>query len=210
MFDEIIFDWKYIFVLTLVIFVLFFLLFSIRKKRDYQRYLELTFGRKEWREKLEQNKRQKLFNEALNNTTPKWTVELIQNIEFQEFIDFVANYFKMAGFNSKSSSITNNLGIFFLYKAKDNLPFALVGCRPIGCDIVSIDTVKSFYNLSKSYNLDNLILVTSGSFSDESYSFIKGIDCFHLVPIQSFISLLSELPIKKQTYLFVSVTFAQK
>jgi|WetSurMetagenome_2_1015567.scaffolds.fasta_scaffold11054_4 hypothetical protein len=210
MLDEIIFDWKYIFVFTLIISVLSFLLFIFRKKKDYQRYLELNFGRKKWREKLEQNKKQKLFNKALENTTPKWTIEFIQGIDFKVFIDLIFNYFKAVGFIAKTSSITNNLGIFFLYEPENNLPFALVGCRSLGCDIVSLDTVKYFYDLSKTYNLDNLILITTGSFSDESYSFVKGFEYFHLVPVQRFISLLSELPIKKQTHLFVSVIFAQK
>jgi hypothetical protein len=119
------------------------------------------------------------------------------------FINLIAEHFKLEGFVVKypASTDRNMVDVFFLY-TPENVRFAMVKCRAIGGDLVSLETVKLFSDLSKQYGLINLAFVTTGNFENDPSGMIKNRRGFNLIGAPQLISMLTALPINKQVYLF--------
>ena len=143
---------------------------------------------------------------VVSTVIPNWTPDIIQTLDSKAFIRLIAEYFEIKGFLIKfPASIDRNMvDVFFLYTSK-GVRFAIVKCRAIGGDLVSLETVKSFSDLSKQYNLINLALVTTGSFEDDPSGVIKNRAGFNLIGAPQLISMLTALPINKQAYLFTNM-----
>ena len=92
--------------------------------------------------------------------------------------------------------------VFIICKLNRTASHSIIKCRAIGCDLVSLDTVKVLYNLSKQYSSTNLMIVTTGKFSNEVSTLLKNRKGFNLIDVDRFISLLMMLPIEKQVDLF--------
>lgn len=197
-------DWI-IFSLFFMIFIIALFLKSWGKKVDFYTYLHQKDKEKKWEQEYKQDKRQKELKKIIQDTVPHWTPDIIQSLESKAFIKLVAGYFEAKGFFIKypSSIDKNTKDIFFLHQSSSNLPFAVVKCRAIGDDLVSLNSLKVVYDLSKQYGLKNLALVTTGGFVDnDAFQNRRG---FNLIGVLELISVLSRLPIDEQTYLFAEM-----
>lgn len=143
---------------------------------------------------------------VVSTVTPNWTSEIIQSLDSRAFIRLIAEYFEIKGFLIKfPTSIDKDMvDVFFLHTVK-NIPFAIVKCRVIGRDLVSLETVKLLSDLSEQYGLNNLALVTTGNFENDPSGVIKNRAGFNLIGAQQLISMLTALPIEEQTYLFANM-----
>jgi len=92
-----------------------------------------------------------------------------------------------------------------LHQSENNRLFAVVRCRAIGGDLVSLKTVKSLYDLSRQYGLINLALVTTGDFEGDPSGLLKNKKGFNLIGAPQLISMLTALPLEEQTYLFANM-----
>ncbi len=189
-----------------------------KEKFNFLKKLKKLEKQEEWLKEYEQKKRvhqsRKLTNGILSiedvvlkkrDVVPIWTIQFIQSLDFKLFIKLVAGYFELKGFSIKYSSHSDMSDVFFLYKLNGIIPYPVVKCRAIGADLVSVETVKNFYNLSKQYGLTNIIFVTTGKFSSEVFTLLKNQKGFNLIDVNRFISLLTMLPIEKQMDLFAEV-----
>ena len=143
---------------------------------------------------------------VVSNVTPNWTPEIIQSLDSKTFIALLAEHFELTGFVVKypTSTDRNMVDVFFLYTS-ENIRFAIVKCRAIGGDLVSLETVRSFSDLSKQYGVINLALATTGYFENDSAGLTKNKKGFNLIGAPQLISMLTALPIEEQTYLFANM-----
>ncbi len=151
----------------------------------------------------QQKKRQNLLDNLIKTTVPNWTPDILQSLNSKVFIKLVASYFRAKGFLIEYPPFLKGEmeDVFFLYESSK--PFAIVKCRAINKDIVSIDTISSFYDLSKQQGFINLALVTTGEFAkNDTFQNRRG---FNLIGAPQLISLLSQLPMDEQTYLFAEM-----
>jgi hypothetical protein len=148
-----------------------------------------------------------VFTEPVVPTViPNWTPDIIQSLDFKAFIQLIAGYFEKKGFLIEYPPFLKGdmEDVFFLHTVK-NIPFAIVKCRVIGRDLVSLETVKILSDLSEQYGLKNLALVTTGNFEDDPSGVIKNRAGFNLIGAPQLISMLTALPIEEQTYLFANM-----
>lgn len=197
--------WGYfLFIILFPIALLFFELFFERKIKFFS-YLRHKDKENKWEIDYQTKKRQESLKKIIKDTVPNWTSEIIQSLESKAFIKLVAGCFEAKGFLIKypSSIDKNTKDIFFLHQSDSNLPFAVIKCRAIGDDLVSLNSLKVVYDLSKQYGLKNLALVTTGGFVDnDAFQNRRG---FNLIGAPQLISLLSQLPMDDQTYLFAEM-----
>jgi len=186
----------------LVLFLWLAFEFSFKKLNSH---VGSKFDEKLKRKQLleQQKKRQNLLDNLIKTTVPNWTPDILQLLNSKIFIKLVAGCFRAKGFLIEYPPFPKGEmeDVFFLYKS--NKPFAIVKCRAINKDIVSVDTISSFYDLSKQKGFINLALVTTGEFAkNDAFQNRRG---FNLIGVLELISLLSQLPISEQTYLFVEM-----
>jgi len=153
-----------------------------------------------------QKRRRHLLNKIIETTTPDWTPEVLQSLNFKQFFNLVKSYFELKGFqiDYPASFAKNTEDVFFLY-TPENIRFAIVKCRAIGGDLVSLETVRSFSDLSKQYGVINLALATTGYFENDLEGLTKNKKGFNLIGAPQLISMLTALPIEEQTYLFANM-----
>jgi hypothetical protein len=186
-----------------------FLIIYDSKLEDFLSYLS---NRKQEREraKSERNNCHKSFDNvpkpAVSIVIPNWTPEIIQSLDSKTFMALLAEHFKLTGFVVKYPTSTDKdmVDVFFLY-TPENVRFAIVKCRAVGGDLVRLETVSSFSDLSKQYGVINLALATTGYFEDDPSGLIKNKRGFNLIGTPQLISMLTALPINKQAYLFTNM-----
>ncbi len=204
-------NWK-LFAFIFVLFIIALIFKSWDNKIQFFSYLHRKDKEKKWRIEFEEKKRQKELKKIIRDTVPNWTSEIIQSLDSKVFIKLVANYFEATGFLIKypSSIDSQTSDIFFLYKPEISSPFAIVKCRAIGSDSVSLKTFTTFYDLSRQYGVINMALVTTGGFIEDVQDLIKHRKGINLIGMAQLISLLSKLPIEEQTYLFADMLLNKK
>jgi|WetSurMetagenome_2_1015567.scaffolds.fasta_scaffold01729_11 hypothetical protein len=199
-------NWKFFaFLFILFIFVLIFRVWE--NKMQFLSYLRQKDKEKKWKVEFEEKKRQKDLKKLIKDIVPHWTPEVIQSLDSKAFIKLVAEYFETKGFLTKfpTSTDKNTVDVFFLHQPEHNMPFAIVKCRAIGRDLVSLETVKLLSDLSKQYGLINLAVATTGYFENDPTGLIKNKKGFNLIGAPQLISMLTALPIEEQTYLFANM-----
>jgi len=204
--DGIIENWKYYsFILFILIAIPIFKIFE--RKFDFLASLKHKEKEKQWKVEFEEKKRHKILKKIIKDTVPNWTLEILQSLDSKAFIKLVAEYFETKGFLIKypTSIDKNTVDVFFLHQSENNRLFAIVRCRAIGGDLVSLKTVKSLYDLSRQYGLINLALVTTGDFEGDPSGLLKNKKGFNLIGAPQLISMLTALPLDEQTYLFANM-----
>jgi len=200
---------SYIYSVFVFWLVVSFLIIYDSKLEDFLSYLSNREQERE-RAKSEQNNDYKLSDSitkpAVSIVIPNWTPEIIQSLDSKTFIALLAEHFKLTGFVVKypTSTDRNMVDVFFLY-TPENIRFAIVKCRAIGGDLVRLETVRSFSDLSKQYGVINLALATTGYFENDLEGLIKNKKGFNLIGAPQLISMLTALPIEEQTYLFANM-----
>lgn len=160
---------------------------------DFYAYLHEKDKEKKWKVEFEEKKRQKNLKKIIKDTVPNWTPDVLQSLDSKAFIRLIVEYFEAKGFLIKfpTSIDKNTVDIFFLHQPEMSMPFAVVKCRAIGGDLVSLKTIKSLYDLSRQYGLKNLALVTTGRFEDDPSGVIKNRAGFNLIGAPQLISMLN-------------------
>ncbi len=207
-----------LFIFVFLVGMLFIYLDILKKKADFRASLEQKDREERWRVEYYANKHKKTLDKNVgydenkyyrdldklkNNIVPTWTVDIIQSLDSKVFIKLLKGYFEAKGFVIRYISNDKNMeDVFVICKSNRTASHSIIKCRTIGCDLVSLDTVKILCNLSKQYSLTNLTIVTTGKFSNEVSTLLKNRKGFNLIDVNRLISLLMMLPIEKQIDLF--------
>ncbi len=140
----------------------------------------------------------------------KWSLELLQKLEWRRFESVVAAYFRESGYRTKSCNLGADGGID-IYLYKNNELQALVQCKAWSKTLVGVKEAREFFGVLTLHRVKLGFLITSGRFSLDAINLARQIRSqgrcrVDLVTGERFLGFVSQLPANQQNKLLEFAT----
>jgi hypothetical protein len=140
----------------------------------------------------------------------KWSLDLLQKLEWRRFEGVVAAYFRASGYQTKSCNLGADGGID-IYLYKNNELFALVQCKAWVKTLVGVKETREFFGVVTLHRAKLGFLITSGRFSLDAINLSRQIrnqgKCrLDLVTGERFLGFISQLSVNRQNKLLEFAT----
>ena len=156
--------------------------------------------------KVKENMRDVYHTERYTERTDKWSIDLIQKIEWKRFEDMCAYYYRLIGYKANTTGLGADGGVDIkLYKNGENRPSAIVQCKAWNSYKVGVREVRELYGVMAAEKIKNGIFITSGKFTQEAREFITSGDV-ELIDGGKLLFLINRLPEDKKQELLNMAT----
>jgi|WetSurMetagenome_2_1015567.scaffolds.fasta_scaffold11054_3 HJR/Mrr/RecB family endonuclease len=158
---------------------------------------------------FEEQMRKASYSPPFKNSQ-KWSLELLQKLEWRRFESVVAAYFRAMGYQTKSCDLGADGGID-IYLYKNNELQALVQCKAWSKTLVGVREAREFFGVLTLHRVKLGFLITSGRFSYDAIQLSRQIrnqgKCrVDLVTGESFLKFISNLSANQQNKLLEFAT----
>ena len=154
------------------------------------------------------NQTQQLNRIDVESLSNKWSLELIEALEWKCFEDLCANYFKAKGWNAQVTKLGADDGIdIFLYRSRGDLskPLGIVQCKAWSSSRVGVKSIRELLGIMTDIGCPLGIFITTSSYTPEAEVFAKGKN-IKLLDARRIFELIKALPENKQQELLSSTT----
>ncbi|HEY6872285.1 MAG TPA: restriction endonuclease [Geobacteraceae bacterium] len=127
----------------------------------------------------------------------KWSVDVLQAIEWKRFELVTTEFLKITGYKAQETKIGADGGVDIRVTKSGNDTFhGIVQCKAWNTYKVGVKPVRELFGVMAAEKVATGMLITSGSFTSEAEEFAKG--KMKLVSGASFVELIGKLPEEKQ------------
>lgn len=144
--------------------------------------------------------------ESKNVDTSKWSLELLNALEWKRFENLCAAYFEELGFRAKTVRAGPDGGVdIHLYAEGDSHPGMIVQCKAWRTKMVGVSLIRELFGVMTADKVTEGIFATTGGFSDDANGFARGKN-IHLINGEDFLAKLLALPPDRQRALLKLAT----
>jgi restriction system protein len=138
--------------------------------------------------------------------TSRWSLELLNAIEWKRFENLCAAYFQELGFRAKTVRAGPDGGVdIHLYAEGDSHPGMIVQCKAWRTKLVGVSLIRELFGVMTADKVAEGIFATTGRFSDDANGFARGKN-IHLINGEDFLAKLLALPPDRQQALLKLAT----
>lgn len=138
--------------------------------------------------------------------TSRWSLELLQALEWHRFELLCAACFEALGFRSQVTKFGPDGGVDInLYAPDQNHPAIIVQCKAWKSEPIGVNLVREHYGVMARNKIPEGIFVTTGTFTPDARAFPTGAD-FHLIDGKDFLAKLLALTAEQQSDLLKMAT----
>lgn len=161
--------------------------------------------RAEFEEQMRKASYRPPFSDSNTSNQLKWSLELLQKLEWRRFEGVVAAYFRAVGYRTKSCNLGADGGID-VYLYRNNELEALVQCKAWAKTLVGVKETREFFGVLTLHRAKLGFLITSGRFSHDALDLARQIrnqgKCrVDLVTGERFLGFISQLSANQQNKL---------
>ncbi len=130
--------------------------------------------------------------------TRKWSLQLLQALEWARFEEVCAAYFEQLGFRTRRSSGGPDGGIdIHLFSNQDKTPGIIVQCKAWRKWRVGVDEIRAFFGVMTAEKISEGIFITSSEFSDDAKKFADGKN-IHLIDGTNLLKKIKQLTLAQE------------
>lgn len=130
-----------------------------------------------------------------NKPPDKWTLELLQDIEWKLFEDICAAYLDSKGWHVKQTEIGPDGGVDIFFNSKNwekETPFGIVQCKARANWHVPVSSIRELFGVMAAEEAEIGIFITTGKYSPAAHEFALG-KRLQLVDGAGFLGLMQAL-----------------
>lgn len=136
----------------------------------------------------------------------EWSLPLLCSLDGRRFRDLGASFFSEIGFRPITAADPSTAGVdLWLYGEDEAHAVGAVQCLPWGSDSIGIRQVREFFDLMTVEKIENGVLLTTGTFTEEAVAFAIG-KKLELISGQDFLEKLGGLPARTTEVLLRQAT----
>jgi restriction system protein len=144
--------------------------------------------------------------EPKNVDTSRWSLEVLNALEWKRFENLCAAYFEELGFRAKTVRAGPDGGVdIHLYAEGDSHPGMIVQCKAWRTRMVGVSLIRELFGVMTAGKVAEGIFATTGGFSDDANGFARGKN-IHLINGEDFLAKLLALPPERQQALLKLAT----
>jgi restriction system protein len=130
--------------------------------------------------------------------TRKWSLQLLQALEWLRFEVVCAAYFEQLGFRTRRSTGGPDGGVdIHLFSNQDTTPGVIVQCKAWRKWRVGVDEIRAFFGVMTADKIAEGIFITSSRYSDEAKQFAVGKN-IHLIDGPDLLNKIKQLTLAQE------------